>query len=210
MHFFGNKSKDDSLNKSGAEVSSEQISDAELLRQFAKGNVSAMDSLINRYRQPLLSWLIGMTGNHADAEDLFQDVWVRILRHAERFTDVSFRAWMWKIARNALIDFRRKKRPSVSLDSVKDEDSVPLVDQLESNGITPSRSIEFDEKTRKIMEAVGNLPAVQREVFLMRTQGELSFAEIAKQLEIPLNTALGRMHDAMKKLKRILREEEEK
>jgi RNA polymerase sigma-70 factor (ECF subfamily) len=57
------------------------------------------------------------------------------------------------------------------------------------------------------MQAVAGLPEVQREVFLMRVQADLSFSEIAETLKIPLNTALGRMHDAMTKLKRLLAEE---
>ena len=57
------------------------------------------------------------------------------------------------------------------------------------------------------MDAVTRLPEVQREVFLMRVQGDLPFNEIAETLKIPLNTALGRMHDAMTKLKKLLAEE---
>jgi len=57
------------------------------------------------------------------------------------------------------------------------------------------------------LRTVATLPEVQREVFLMRVQGDLSFGEIAQTLKIPLNTALGRMHDAMTKLKKLLSEE---
>ena len=182
--------------------------DAELLARFAAGDSSAMDRLVSRYRQSLFSWLVGMTGNRADAEDLFQDIWVRIIRHSERFSNVSFKAWMWKIARNVLIDFRRKRRAEVSLDAVTDEDDAPMVDQLVAQGASPAQRVELDDMTRRVMRAVANLPEVQREVFLMRTQANLSFAEIAATMGVPLNTALGRMHDAMNKLKKVLASEE--
>ncbi len=166
-----------------------------------------MDQLVGRYRSPLFSWLLGMTGNRADAEDLFQDVWFRVIRHAGRFSDVSFRAWLWKIARNLLIDFRRKRKPDISLDAVADEEDVPLVDQLTARDTGPAKAVELDDMTKRVLRAVATLPEVQREVFLMRVQGDLSFSEIAQTLTIPLNTALGRMHDAMTKLKKLLTEE---
>lgn len=184
-----------------------ETSDAELLSCFAQGDPAAMDQLVARYRQALFSWLMGMTGNHADAEDLFQDVWFRVIRHAGRFNDVSFRAWLWKIARNLLIDFRRKRKPDISLDAVENEDDVPLVEQLTARDMNPAKAVELDDMTKRVMRAVTRLPEVQRDVFLMRVQGDLSFSEIAKTLNIPLNTALGRMHDAMTKLKKMLAEE---
>jgi RNA polymerase sigma-70 factor (ECF subfamily) len=160
-----------------------------------------------RYRQALFYWLLGMTGNRADAEDLFQDVWFRVIRHAGRFNDVSFKAWLWKIARNLLIDFRRKRKPDISLDAVDDEEDQPLLDQLTAKGAGPAARVELDDMTKRVMRAVTTLPEVQRDVFLMRVQGDLSFSEIAETLNIPLNTALGRMHDAMTKLKNLLAEE---
>ena len=186
----------------------ETLSDAELIARFSAGDSAAMDRLIGRYRQTLFSWLVGMTGNRADAEDLFQDIWVKIIRNAGRFSNVSFKSWMWKIARNVLIDFRRKRRAEVSLDAVDDEDDAPMVEQLVSPDASPAQRVELDDMTRRVMRAVAGLPAVQREVFLMRTQGNLSFAEIAETMGVPLNTALGRMHDAMNKLKKALAAEE--
>jgi RNA polymerase sigma-70 factor (ECF subfamily) len=189
------------------ETEDPESSDADLLRAFAKGEGGALDRLMARYRQALFYWLLGMTGNRADAEDLFQDVWFRVIRHAGRFNDVSFKAWLWKIARNLLIDFRRKRKPDISLDAVDDEEDQPLLDQLTAKGAGPAARVELDDMTKRVMRAVTTLPEVQRDVFLMRVQGDLSFSEIAETLNIPLNTALGRMHDAMTKLKNLLAEE---
>ena len=185
----------------------DSISDADLLSAYAKGDAASLDLLVARYRQALFSWLMGTVGNRADAEDLFQDIWFRVIRHAERFNDVSFKAWLWKIARNIVIDFRRKRKPDLSLDAVEDEDDQPLVNQLTASGMGPAESVEREDLTKRVMCAVSSLPEVQRDVFLMRVQGNLSFGEIAATLGIPLNTALGRMHDAMMKLKKLLAEE---
>jgi len=186
------------------------MTDAELLFAYSKGDVAAMDCLVGRYRQAFFSWFLGMTGSRADAEDLFQDLWVRVIRNADRFENVSFRAWMWQIARNLLIDFRRKKKPSVSLDAVEDDEDQPLLEQLVSPDRSPAEDLEQADLARLAMRAVGQLPAVQREIFLMRVQGDLSFSEIAETLKIPLNTALGRMHDATTKLRLIMAKEMKK
>jgi len=148
-----------------------------------------------------------MTGSRADAEDMFQDLWVRVIRNADRFENVSFRAWMWQIARNLLIDFRRKKKPDISLDAVETEDDQPLLEQLVSPDKSPAEDFEQADLVRRVMRVVGQLPDIQREIFLMRVQGDLSFNEIAETLNIPLNTALGRMHDATTKLRLLLAKE---
>ena len=188
----------------------EQISDADLLFAYSKGDVSAMDCLVGRYRQAFFSWFLGMTGSRADAEDLFQDLWIRVIKNAARFENVSFRAWMWQIARNLLIDFRRKKKPTVSLDAVESEDDQPMLEQLVSPAKGPAEDVEQADLARRAMRAVGQLPEIQREIFFMRVQGDLSFNEIAETLKIPLNTALGRMHDATTKLRVILAKEMKK
>jgi len=188
-------------------IPNEQTDDADLLFAYSKGDVSAMDCLVGRYRQALFSWFMGMTGSRADAEDLFQDLWVRVIRNADRFENVSFRAWMWQIARNLLIDFRRKKKPDVSLDAVETEDDQPLLELLVSPEKGPAEELEQMDLAKRAMRAVGQLPEIQREIFLMRVQGDLSFSEIAETLKIPLNTALGRMHDATTKLRAILTKE---
>jgi RNA polymerase sigma-70 factor (ECF subfamily) len=181
--------------------------DADLLAAYVKGDVPSLDALVGRYRQTLFSWFLGMTGSRSDAEDLFQEVWIRIIRNADRYKDVSFRAWMWQIARNLLIDFRRKRKPNISLDAVEEDEDQPLLETLIAPDASPREVVERTDLARRAMQAVGKLPAVQREVFLMRTQGDLPFNEIAQILKIPLNTALGRMHDATTRLRQLLMKE---
>ncbi len=189
------------------EMPEEQLSDAALLSAFAKGEAHALERLVNRYKSALFAWFVGMTGNRSDAEDLFQELWFRVIRHAAKFNDVSFKAWLWRIARNLVIDYRRKRRPDISLDAVDNDEDLPLLDRLVSADKGPALRVEREDAINRVMRALGALPAVQREVFLMRVQGDLPFSEIAQTLDIPLNTALGRMHDAMIKLKKALAEE---
>ncbi|MDA3927254.1 MAG: sigma-70 family RNA polymerase sigma factor [Kiritimatiellae bacterium] len=184
----------------------DEISDAELIDFYVKGDSSAFAALESRYRKQLFAWLVSSLSNRSDAEDLYQDIWMKIIKKADSFKNVSFKAWMWKIARNRVIDFRRKKQPDLTLDTSFNEDAQPFVERLKSKETGPAKRFEIDEMTQKVFFIVGQLPDNQREVFLLRMESHLSFNEIATSLDIPLNTALGRMHDAIKKVKKKLLE----
>lgn len=181
-------------------------SDADLLSAYVKGNTDAFRTLEERYRRPLFAWLVSSLSNRSDAEDIYQDVWLKIIKKADTFKNVSFKAWLWKIARNRVIDFRRKKRPDLTLDATYREDDLPMVAKIESKGRGPAGNVEIDDMTQRVMMIVDQLPESQREVFLMRMQAHLSFKEISESLNIPINTALGRMHDALKKVKKQILE----
>ena len=181
-------------------------SDAKLLSDYLQGSTIAFRTLEERYRKPLFAWLVNQLGNRSDAEDIYQDVWLKIIKKAESFKNVSFKAWLWTIARNRVIDFRRKKRPDLTLDATYSEDDQPMVERIESRERSPAGSVEIDDMTKKVMAIVDQLPEIQREVFLMRMQAHLSFKEISESLHIPINTALGRMHDALKKVKKQMTE----
>ncbi len=183
-----------------------ETSDADLLSAYVKGNTIAFNTLEKRYRKPIFAWLVSQTSNRSDAEDIYQDLWLKIIKNAATFKNISFKAWLWTIARHRVIDFRRKKRPDLTLDATYRIDDQPLVERIESKLKGPASSVEIDDLAQKVMLVVDQLPANQREVFLMRMFAQLSFKEISESLQIPLNTALGRMHDALKKVKKQMME----
>jgi len=184
----------------------DDFSDAELIEAYVGGDVSAFQVLESRYRKQLFAWLVSSLSSRSDAEDIYQDIWLKIIKSSESFKNVSFKAWMWKIARNRVIDFRRKKRPDLLLDRSVNDDGLTMVERIKSKDVGPAHRVESDEITQRVMQIVDQLPEIQRDVFLMRVQSHMTFSQIAETLSIPLNTALGRMHDAMKKVKKQLME----
>jgi len=183
--------------------------DSELVSAFASGDASAMDELVARYRRTLFSWLVMQVNDHATAEDLYQDVWLKIIRNAGSFHDVSFKAWMWRIARNRLIDFRRKMRPDLTLDqpvsgTEGEADAPSNVDRVADERANVAEAMQGDERRRALREAVAKLSAAHREIVVMRLVENLAFKDIAERLGISINTALGRMHDATEKLRRMM------
>ncbi len=193
-------------------MSLSEFSDAELLRAYVAGDALAFDLLLSRYQQPLYSWFRRNVEAQTEVDDLFQETWVRVVKHASRYKDTSFRAWIWRIARNLVIDRRRRRKPVSSLDALSvgvsdEQEGTSLGETIPSEELTPLEALMNQEVGVLIEKAIRMLPQIQREVFLLRTDAQLSFNEIAEVLQIPLNTALGRMHDATLKLRVILTKE---
>ena len=181
----------------------ESCSDTELLAAFRKGPAEALDALIGRYQGQLHGYLRAMTGSAADADDLFQETWMRVVRNPGSFRGGAFNAWLWRIARNLLIDRLRRRKPVVSLDDTTAEGTA-YSELTPGPGPEPGAEAADAELGQLIAAAVGRLPPDQRDVFLLRMQAGLSFAEIAKLRRVPINTALGRMHYAIQRLRQEL------
>lgn len=185
--------------------------DGELVRRYLGGDVSAFDELVRRHAPGLLGFLLSRLRDRPRAEDVLQEMFLRVLRALPRYRHRDrFRAWLFRIAQNIMADAGRRgaRVTLVSIDSRPpgaDHDGPSLADQLPApeHG-APDRVAERREVAAALREAVLRLPAAQRDVFLMRQAG-LSFKEIARAQGCPLNTALGRMHDAIQALRRTVK-----
>jgi len=183
--------------------------DSDLVAAFAAGDASAMEELVSRYRRPLFSWFTLQVSDSATAEDLYQDVWLKVIRGASAFHDVSFKAWMWRIARNRLIDFRRKMRPELTLDQPVagtdgEGDAPSNVDRVSDGRANVAERMQGEERRQALRAAIAQLSDAHREIVSMRLVENLAFKDIAERLGISINTALGRMHDATEKLRKMM------
>ncbi len=180
--------------------------DVELLVQYRDGNGSALDLLVERYKRPLFRFILNMTGSSAEAEEIFQEVWLRAIRNIDRYRDDKFLGWLFRIARNYLIDTRRTAKNAGSLDKVG-ETGASLLDVIPGNGVSPDQRAAGSDAMARITAAVASLPSDQKEVFLMRMDDCLSFKEIARIQGVSINTALARMQYALSKLRGALEDE---
>jgi len=179
--------------------------DAELHAAYHnRGDEAAFAELMRRHGPPLIKYLRGMLGSDSpDADDIFQETWLRMINNGTKWNGGSFKAWMTTIARNLAIDIIRRRKPALSLDA-ENEDGSKLADIIHDNQPTASEQITSAETEHEIIAAVNSLPDDQKEVFLMRTAEGITFKEISETLGISINTALGRMHYAIGKLKKTL------
>lgn len=181
-------------------------SDRELLIQYRHGNIRALEQLVERYRRPLFGFILNMIGRREDADDVFQEVWFRAIKALDRYRDDKFLSWLFRIARNLVIDRYRGRKMLVSLES-ENVDGVALEDTIPDAGRTAATEAARRDIGRRIAAMVDGLPEEQKEVFLMRMEGDLAFREIAKIQRVSINTALARMQYALAKLRALLQDE---
>jgi RNA polymerase sigma-70 factor (ECF subfamily) len=175
----------------------------ELLTRYRQGQTEALGELVQLYRRPLYAFILRMTEGRDDVDEIFQEVWLRAIKNMDRFDQRKLLSWLFRIAHNLVIDRGRKKKPDMSLQEEAGE-GMTREDKVPSTGLAPDRQVGASELGGRIREAVEALPLLQREVFLMRTEAQLSFKEIAKIQKVSLNTALGRMHYATTRLRETL------
>lgn len=171
--------------------------DATLLERFRSGDEQALEMLFGRYELPLFQFLLGILRNHHHAEDALQETFVRALERLEGVDPAHLRGWLFTVAyHQAMLTRRRQKnRPAGSLDS-----SAPLTDDAPS----PARQAEQEDEASRLRSLLDRLPAAQREVIRQRVYEGKRFREIAADLDCPLNTALARMHDGLKRLRLLM------
>ncbi|PIA74505.1 RNA polymerase subunit sigma [Ectopseudomonas toyotomiensis] len=179
--------------------------DAALLRRYRRGDAAAFNALYQRHRLGLFRFLLGLCGDHALAEEVFQETWMSLVRsQSEQRESVLFKTWLYQIARNRLIDHWRKSgRHQVGHDAY-DEGQHAQPDPQPG----PEQQWGLSRDSERLQAALADLPEDQREVFLLRAHGDLELNEIAELTRTPAETVKSRLRYALQKLRRLLATEE--
>jgi RNA polymerase sigma-70 factor (ECF subfamily) len=175
-----------------------ELSDAELLTRYRQGEEAPLLALMERYEMPLYQFLVGMLRDHHRAEDALQETFVKALEHLDEIDPDHLRGWLFTVAYHQAMLLKRKQ---------KTQAPVPLGEGLHDRGLSPLREAEQHDDARRLRELLDRLPAGQREVIRQRVYEGKRFKDIAATLGCPLNTALARMHEGLKRL-RLLWEQE--
>jgi len=159
---------------------------------YGGGDAGAFETLYARHRGGLFRFVLRAVRDRGVAEELFQEVWVRVIEARERYAPKArFTTWLYTIAHNLLVDHWRKKGLSL----------VALDDDVASESANPARQAEAREALARLVHALESLPAAQREAFLLHQEADLSVAEIAAVTGAGEEAAKSRLRYAMAKLK---------
>lgn len=180
--------------------------DDALVHRYKNGDKEAFELLYKRHRQPVFSFICHMVRNRTASEDIFQETFYKVVKNIEKYKPCDkFRSFIIKTANNAAIDYLRRHRRRNELDSDMSEENNYIETSSEGDRGRPEMIIEKKEIGEELVKAVQSLPVEQRQVFLLREMAELPFKEISSMLKCPLNTVLGRMHYALRNLRKKLK-----
>ncbi len=177
---------------------------AAIARGLKRQDPEVLDHLIETYQHRLMRYLVFLTNKREVAEDLFQEVWIRVLRRGSQYNGKArFDTWIFTIARNLVIDLSRK-RTMASLDEMREggEDERPF--EIAEDSPSPLDRYEFKENAAELAEVLQGLEPSYREVLTLRFHEEMSLDEIATITRAPLSTVKSRLYRGLAALKPAL------
>jgi RNA polymerase sigma-70 factor, ECF subfamily len=177
-----------------------------LARGLKQRDPELLDRLIEQYQYRLFRYLVYLTSSRDRAEDFFQETWIRVLERGHQYDGSSkFEAWLFAIARNLVIDWQRRQKPQ-SLDSLTDPEKETPLQVADENEPSPLHQMLSQEAEENVHSSLEKIPAIYREVLVLRFHEELQIEEMAGVLSIPLSTVKSRLYRGLKALRTALPE----
>jgi RNA polymerase sigma factor (sigma-70 family) len=181
-----------------------KLSDYELINSFNSGNVNAFETLVLRHKDKLYTSIFFLVKDKYLAEDIFQDVFIRIIdtikggRYSE---EGKFLPWAMRIAHNLCVDYFRKVKRTPTIKNSEDQDIFEVLNFTEESAEDKMIKKQSHNRVRDMLD---QLPEDQREVIILRHYADMSFKEIAEITNCSINTALGRMRYGLINLRKMM------
>ncbi|TAF54389.1 MAG: sigma-70 family RNA polymerase sigma factor [Sphingobacteriia bacterium] len=186
----------------------DHVSDNELIKAFQEGDTDAFEVLIYRYKDKIFSSILFFVKDTYLAEDLFQDVFIKIIDTLKnkRYTEEGkFLPWALRISHNLCVDYFRKVKRTPA---IKTSDNKDIFDVLQVSEEGPDGKIMQGQSHERVRKMLDLLPEEQREIIVLRHYANLSFKEIAEITNCSINTALGRMRYGLINLRKLMHEKQ--
>jgi RNA polymerase sigma-70 factor, ECF subfamily len=176
-------------------------SDEDLMERYRDGEAGAFDVLYSRHKGGLFRYLLRQCGNRAVVEELFQEVWMNLIRARDAYTvQAKFTTYLYRLAHNRLIDHYRSQgvHAAISFDAEGGPDIDNVVD---ARSVDPADCADSREQAAQLLKLISALPEAQREAFLLQQEADLSVEEIAHATGVSRETAKSRLRYALAKLR---------
>ena len=181
---------------------------AEQIALCQKGDPAGFAWLMEQYGPRLYRYFLRVNRSEADADDLLQELFVKLIEKICNYRhEGRFEGWIFCIAANMIRDEARRRSRRGEVISFQDE-KAGLKDIIASNESTAPEKLQYNEQVDQLQAALEQLPQMDREIILLRHYGQLSFKEIAEQFDIPIGTALAKVHRGLKRLHKLMVKEE--
>src|SRR5229473_1679114 len=175
-----------------------------IARGLQRRDPDLLDRLIEQYQYRLFRYLVYITGNKERAEDFFQETWIRVLERGHQYDGKSkFEGWLFAIARHLVIDWQRSKKPH-SLDMLTDPEQEHPLQLVNENDPSPLQQVLSQESEENVQLSLRKIPAIYREVLVLRFQEELRIDEMAGVLSVPISTVKSRLYRGLEALRGAL------
>ena len=181
-----------------------KLSDHELINAFNSGNVNALEILVLRHKDKLYTSIFFLVKDKYLAEDIFQDVFIRIIdtMRGGRYTEEGkFLPWAMRIAHNLCVDHFRKVKRTPIIRNGEDKDIFEVLNFTDDSAETILMKRQSHDRVKEMLQ---RLPEDQREVIILRHYADMSFKEIAAKTNCSINTALGRMRYGLINLRKLM------
>ena len=171
------------------------------MERYRDGDAGAFDALYGRHKGGVFRYLARQCGNRGIAEELFQDVWMNLIRARAGYTvQAKFTTYLYRLAHNRLIDHYRAQSGNVPASF--DDEAGPSLDEVAgARTDDPAVSADVRQQAQRMLELIENLPAAQREAFLLQQESDMSIEEIAQATGVSRETAKSRLRYATAKLR---------
>jgi RNA polymerase sigma-70 factor (ECF subfamily) len=191
---------------SGFEANEALEQDVQLVQQCLQGDGSAWEELVRQHNRRVFNICYRFTGNRTEAEDLTQDVFLRIYKTLASYRSAhgGFATWMTSVTRNLLIDHYRRTKRDRATDSL--DDAMPVVESKESSAKRPDEQALLGELSGQVQTALTRLSPELREAVILRDLQQLEYGEIQKVLAVPEGTVKSRINRGRIELARILQQ----
>lgn len=185
-----------------------QLTDQDLIKRFAEGQGSAIEELVNRYKDRVYTSIYYLVKDKYLAEDIFQDVFIKVIDtiKSDRYSEEGkFLPWVLRIAHNMCVDHFRKVKRTPTIKTSDDRDIFEVLNFQEESAEQKVVQRQSHDRVRRMLDM---LPEEQKEVIILRHYADLSFKEIAELTRCSINTALGRMRYGLLNLRKIMVEKQ--
>lgn len=169
------------------------------------GDQKAYAGLMHRYKDGIYFMALKMLNNKEDAMDITVETFGKAFENIEKYRpDYAFSTWLYRIATNNCIDFIRKRKLNLVSLSDPDDEGRDSPGQVAADGLNPEENSIIRQQRAQLKTIVDNLPERHRKLIILRFYNELSYAEIARELDLPLGTVKTQLYKAKRLLHNIL------